>query len=89
MVIKIFPNRLEYIELNQLLGGSFIIKSLKWQFIVSILVAIGFVYINFSTIEFIEDKRDPAIRVIFFLIMIFSVFNAGLLSEKYIQSKKR
>ena len=75
--------------LYQFLGGSFIIKSLKWQFIVSILVAIGFVYINFSTIEFIEDKRDPAIRIIFFLIMILSVFNAGLLSEKYIQSKKK
>ncbi|MEX3625899.1 hypothetical protein [Viridibacillus arvi] len=35
------------------------IKSLKGQFILSIFVAIGFVYVNFSSIEFIADKRDP------------------------------
>ena len=32
------------------------IKSLKGQLILSIFIAIGFVYINFSSIEF--DKRD-------------------------------
>ena len=65
------------------------IKSLKGQFILSIFVAISFVYTNFSTIEFIVDKRDPTVRVIFFFIMIFSVFNAGLLTEKYIQTRKK
>jgi len=64
------------------------VKSLKGQFIYSIFIAIGFVYINFSSIEFIEDKRDPIVRVIFFFIMILLVFNAGLLTGKYIQTRK-
>ena len=64
------------------------IKSLKGQFILSIFVAIGFVYSTFSSIEFIVDKRDPAVRVIFFFTMILSVFNSGFLAEKYIQSRK-
>ncbi|MFF2755810.1 hypothetical protein ACFVR1_19135 [Psychrobacillus sp. NPDC058041] len=64
------------------------IKSLKGQFILSIFVAIGFVYVNFSNIEFTLDERDPTVRVIFFFIMILSVFNAGLLTEKYIQTRK-
>ncbi|MGE8002188.1 hypothetical protein [Lysinibacillus sp. NPDC093216] len=42
------------------------IKSLKGQFFLSIFVAFGFVYVNFSSIEFIADKRDPTVRVIFF-----------------------
>ncbi|MFB7157641.1 hypothetical protein [Lysinibacillus sp. NPDC056232] len=65
------------------------IKSLKGQFFLSIFVAFGFVYVNFSSIEFIADKRDPTVRVIFFFIMILSVFNAGLLTEKYIQTRKK
>ncbi|WP_342599067.1 hypothetical protein MHB48_16920 [Psychrobacillus sp. FSL H8-0483] len=65
------------------------IKPLKEQFILSIFVAIGFVYVNFSSIEFIADKRDPTVRVIFFFIMILSVFNAGVLMEKYIQTRKK
>ena len=58
------------------------IKSLKGQLIVSIFVAIGFVYINFSSIEFTRGN-------IFFFIMVSSVFNAGLLTEKYIQTRKK
>ncbi|MFJ7183770.1 hypothetical protein [Lysinibacillus xylanilyticus] len=65
------------------------IKSLKGQFILSIFVSIGFVYVNFSSIEFIADKRDPTVRVIFFFTMILSVYNAGLLTEKYIQTRKK
>ncbi|MFJ8511814.1 hypothetical protein [Lysinibacillus xylanilyticus] len=65
------------------------IKSLKGQFILSIFVSIGFVYVNFSSIEFIDDKRDPTVRVIFFITMILSVYNAGLLTEKYIQTRKK
>ncbi|MGN4126654.1 hypothetical protein ACMGD3_16830 [Lysinibacillus sphaericus] len=65
------------------------IKSLKWQFILSIFVAIGFVYTTFSNIEFTVDERFLSVRVLFFFIMILSVFNAGLLSEKYIQTRKK
>jgi len=65
------------------------IKSLKGQFILSIFVAIGFVYVNFSSIEFIADKRDPVVRVIFFFTMILSVFNAGLLTENTFKQERR
>ena len=65
------------------------IKSLKGQFIFSIFVAICFVYSTFYNIEFTVDKRDPTVRVMFFFIMILSVFNAGLLTEKYIQTRKK
>ena len=58
------------------------IKSLKGQLILSIFVAIGFVYINFSSIELTRGT-------IFFFIMVSSVFNAGLLTEKYIQTRKK
>ncbi|WP_391203656.1 hypothetical protein [Psychrobacillus sp. L4] len=64
-------------------------KSLKGQFIYSIFIAIGFVYINFTSIEFIVDKRNPTSRVMFFFVMILLVFNAGLLTEKYIQTRKK
>ncbi|WP_438298440.1 hypothetical protein [Sporosarcina sp. FA15] len=49
------------------------IKSLKGQLILSIFVAIGFVYINFSSIDLTRGT-------IFFFIMVSSVFNAGLLT---------
>lgn len=62
------------------------IKSLKGQLILSIFVAIGFIYTTFSNIEFIGDS---AIRVLFFFIMICSVFNAGLLTEKYMQTRRK
>lgn len=65
------------------------IKSLKGQFILSIFVAIGFVYTTFSTIEFHVDKSLLSVRILFFFIMIVAVFNAGLLTEKYIQSRKK
>lgn len=65
------------------------IKSLKGQFILSIFVAIGFVYTTFSTIEFQVDKSLLSVRILFFFTMIVAVFNAGLLTEKYIQSRKK
>ncbi|SEH99966.1 hypothetical protein SAMN05192559_1074 [Halobacillus karajensis] len=65
------------------------IKSLKWQLIISLLVAIGFVYNSFSYIVFIGDERFLFNQILFYFIMILSVFNAGLLTQKYIQSRKK
>lgn len=65
------------------------IKSLKGQLIVSIFVAVGFIYSTLSNIEFTDNKRDPTFPIIFFFIMIFSVYNAGLLTEKYIQTRRK
>ncbi|WP_419962381.1 hypothetical protein [Psychrobacillus sp. BM2] len=66
-----------------------IVKSLKWQVFVSIFTAICFVYFTFSNIEFSVGKQDPFNQVLFFFIMVVSVFNAGLLTQKYIQTKKK
>lgn len=65
------------------------IKSLKGHFILSIFVAIAFIYSTFSNIDFTFDERISPIRILFFFIMIISVFNAGLLTEKYMQSRKK
>ena len=65
------------------------IKSLKGQFILSIFVAIAFVYSTFSNIDFTVDERIYPVRILFFFIMILSVFNAGILTEKYIQTRKK
>ena len=58
------------------------IKSLKGQLILSIIVAIGFVYINFSSIDLTRGT-------IFFFIMVSSVFNAGLLTENTFKQERR
>ncbi|MCI1591136.1 hypothetical protein [Heyndrickxia oleronia] len=65
------------------------IKSIKGQLILFILVSIGLIYHNLNNIEFTGDERFLSIRVLYFFIMIFSVFNAGLFTQKYIQSKKK
>lgn len=65
------------------------IKSLKGQLILSIFVAICFVYTNFSNMEFKIDGSLHPVRIIFFFVMILSVYNAGLLTEKYIQTRKK
>ena len=65
------------------------INSLKGQFILSIFVAIAFVYSTFYNIDFTVDERISPVRILFFFIMILLVFNAGLLTEKYIQARKK
>lgn len=61
------------------------IRSIKGQFILSIFVAIGFVYSTFSNIGFTADEGVLSGRVLFFFIMILTVYNEGVLTEKYIQ----
>ncbi len=65
------------------------IKSIKGQLILFILVTIGFIYHTLSDITFTGDERFLSIRVLYFFIMIFSVFNVGLLTQKYIQTKEK
>ncbi|WP_453989826.1 hypothetical protein [Bacillus nitroreducens] len=65
------------------------IKSIKGQLILFIFVAICLIYHSLSNIEFIGDERFLFVRVFFFFIMIFSVFNVGFLTQKYIQSRKK
>jgi len=65
------------------------IKSIKGQLILFIVIAICLMYHSFSNIEFTGDERFLSVRVLFFFIMIFSVFNVGVLTQKYIETKKK
>jgi len=65
------------------------IKSLKGQFILSILVALAFIYNSFNYIEFTGKEKFYLPRLLLYIAMIFSVYNAGILTQKYIQSKKK
>ncbi|WP_397538501.1 hypothetical protein [Rummeliibacillus pycnus] len=63
------------------------IKSLKWQLILSILVSFAFIYNISSNIEFL--KGDKFAQKVFFFVMILSIYNAGLLTQKFIQSREK
>ncbi len=65
------------------------VKSVKGQFILSIIVAIGFFINSFSYIEFTGEAEFMFNRKLFYFVMILSVFNAGLLTQKYIQTKRK
>ena len=64
------------------------IKSLKWQFIISLLTAVLFVISSFYYIDLRVDEKVNYPRVFFYAAMIFSVFNAGLLTQKFISHNK-
>ncbi|RJS61138.1 hypothetical protein CJ483_14675 [Bacillus sp. PK3_68] len=63
------------------------VKSIKGQLILSILVSIGFMYTVFSYIEFTEEGRFS--KILFYFVLISSVYNTGMLTEKYLQQRKK
>ncbi|WP_102691928.1 hypothetical protein [Rummeliibacillus pycnus] len=63
------------------------IKSLKWQLIVSLLVSLAFIYFIISNIKFING--DKFVQIIFFIVMVVSIYNSGVLTQKFIQSKEK
>ncbi|REJ05628.1 hypothetical protein DYE48_20300 [Halobacillus trueperi] len=65
------------------------VKSIRVQFVLILLAAIGFVINSFSFIEFTGEERFIPIRVLFYFIMIVSVFNAGMITQKYIDIRKK
>lgn len=64
------------------------IKSIKAQFILSMVVAILFVLGSFSYIEFTGMERFQFTRWLMYFAMIISIYNAGLLTQKYIRENK-
>ncbi|MFD1361264.1 hypothetical protein [Lentibacillus salinarum] len=64
------------------------VKSLKGQFIFSLLVAVGFVVSSFSYTELTAGDRYYVTRWLMYFAMIVSVFNAGILTQKYMASRK-
>jgi hypothetical protein len=64
------------------------IKSIKGQFILSIVAALAFIVNSFNYTDFSFEGQLHLPKLIFYLIMIISVFNAGMLTQQYIQSRK-
>lgn len=63
-------------------------KSLKMQLILSSTASILFIIYTFININNPDLKISELIENLFYFITVFSVFNTGLLTQKYIQSKK-
>jgi hypothetical protein len=64
------------------------IKSVKGQCILSAVTAVLFVIGSFSYIEFTGKENFHYTRLIFYFVMVVSVYNAGMLTQKYIETKK-
>lgn len=64
------------------------IKSIKGQFILSIVIALAFTVNSFNYTDFSLEGELHLPKLIFYLIMIISVYNAGMLTQQFIQSKK-
>lgn len=60
------------------------IKSVKGQFILSIIAAILFVIHTFFNVIELTSFPD----ILFYFAMVITVYNAGLLTQNYIQTKK-
>ncbi|WP_416150289.1 hypothetical protein ACM26V_04710 [Salipaludibacillus sp. HK11] len=60
------------------------IKSVKGQFIITLITAVLFVFHIFVNVIELSGFID----ILFYFIMVFSVYNAGLLTQKYIQTDK-
>ncbi|CDQ21243.1 hypothetical protein SAMN05192559_11213 [Halobacillus karajensis] len=65
------------------------VKSIKGQFVLILLAAFGFIIHSFSYIEFTGEERFLFNRILFYFIMILSVFNAGMITQKYIHLRKK
>ncbi|MGG0655769.1 hypothetical protein [Rummeliibacillus pycnus] len=62
------------------------IKSLKGQLILSLFVSGCSIYLIFSRFELNDGNRF--VQIIFFFALILNIFNSGLLTQKYMHSKK-
>ncbi|MFP3918425.1 hypothetical protein U5N28_11500 [Lysinibacillus telephonicus] len=64
------------------------VKSIKGQFFLSIAVALGFIINSFNYTDFSFRGEFNLPRLLFYLVMIISVYNAGMLTQQYMQSRK-
>ena len=63
-------------------------KSSKFELILTILVAVCFTINSFYYTDFTSEGDFALPKLIFYGIMIVSLFNAGMITEKFIQSRK-
>ncbi|CDQ41970.1 MULTISPECIES: hypothetical protein [Virgibacillus] len=64
------------------------VKSIKGQFILSMFVAIAFIYNTSNFTDFIKEDAFHLPYVMFYVAMIASVFNAGICTQKYVEFRK-
>lgn len=60
-------------------------EACEGHLILSIIVAIGFIYTTFSYIEFTSKARFS--KIFFYYGLISVVYGTGILTQKYIQEK--
>ncbi|GLY11830.1 hypothetical protein ACP2W0_13775 [Pseudobacillus badius] len=65
------------------------IKSVKGQLILWVFVAASFIYQAFHYMEFTGEKEFRFSHTLAYVLMILSVYNAGMFTQKFIQSKKQ
>jgi CDP-diglyceride synthetase len=68
-------------------GVNSMFKSLKAQLTLSLLVAGAFIYQSLSYVEFTGEFRFN--QVLIYLIMVVSVYNAGLITQRYVEARKK
>lgn len=62
-------------------------KSLKARLILSLFVAGAFIYHSISYVEFTGEFRFN--QVLMYVVMVVSVYNAGLITQRYVEEKKK
>jgi len=68
-------------------GGS-LLKSVKVQFILSIITAFLFMINSLSYVEFTGIEAFLFPMKIMYFAMLVAVYNAGIMTQKYLQHKK-
>ncbi|HIS28625.1 MAG TPA: hypothetical protein IAA78_04120 [Candidatus Avamphibacillus intestinigallinarum] len=63
------------------------IKSVKGLFILSVITAILFITNTFSYIEFTGKTEFQFPRIVMYFASFLAVYNAGILTQKYIQTR--
>ena len=64
------------------------IKSVKGLFVLSVITAILFIINTFSYIEFTGIAEFQFPRIIMYFASFLAVYNAGILTQKYIQTRR-
>jgi hypothetical protein len=62
-------------------------KSLKARLILSLFVGAAFIYHSLSYVEFTGEFRLN--QVLMYVVMVVSVYYAGLITQRYVEAKKK
>ncbi|SHH55194.1 hypothetical protein [Virgibacillus chiguensis] len=62
------------------------VRSVKGQFICWILISIAFIYVVSTYTEF---TGNDVTNLLFYMVMISSIFNAGMATQKFLDNRKK